>query len=50
MNRKRLLCRVVGHQPRPVRKISDVRAVADRNGDRLGCHRCRIVLPKEATR
>ena len=47
-----LICRVLGHNTRPVTKVVQTDgtctyAKADPNGDRLGCHRCRRVLPKE---
>lgn len=47
----RLTCRVLGHQPRPVTKVTQpdgtcTYAKADPNGDRLACRRCRRVLPK----
>ena len=47
-----VLCRLLGHQPRPVAKVvhpggTCTYAVRDPNGDRLACRRCRRVLPKE---
>lgn len=45
--RKRLICRVFGHDPVPVTKMTlasgEVRFFPNPHGTRRGCHRCKTV-------